>query len=531
MKTYNNIFKSIALGAAVLTLASCNDYLDTLPDDRATVDSPEKIKSLLVSAYPSNSSNFLLEYSSDNVTDNGKQYTCQPNQDKCYRWEQVETTGNDDPKSIWGEYYLAVATANAALDGVAVVGENSTTLPMKAEALLCRAYAMLQLANTFCMAYDPTKADEYMGVPYPKASGQSVDERGTIGETYANINADIEEALPLLDDSYLETPKYHFNTRAAYAFAARFNLYYHNYDKAIEYATKALGADPASLLRQTSTFASLGGAQAISDEYIRTSQAANFMLRTSYSLAGRSFWSSSFNRFAYNRAMITNELFWAKTPWGSGSSSNCLYEASLLYGNNQTIYYPKMIEVFEYTDKVNGTGYAHTVDAVFTADETLIVRAEAYALKKDYDKACADLNTWASVRLKASAGSAKRPTFTPDYVNQYMETVKCSPVVIVDDAERTIVKPMTPQGFTLEEGTQKNLIALILHVRRLETIQQGLRFQDVKRYGMEFSHNLDGEDALVFKPGDLRGALQLPIDVIDAGLPANPRETETDTKE
>lgn len=531
MKTYNNIFKSIALGAAVLTLASCNDYLDTLPDDRATVDSPEKITSFLVSSYPTHSPIFLLEYSSDNVNDNGKQYTCQPNQDKAYRWEQVETTGNDDPKEIWDACYMSVATANAALDGIASVGEDATTKPMKAEALLCRAYSLFLLSNTFCMAYDPTKADEYMGIPYPKTSGQSVDERGTIGETYANINADIEEALPLLDDTYLTTPKYHFNSRAAYAFAARFNLYYHNYDKAIEYATKALGGDPASLLRATSTYATLGGAQAIGDEYIRSTEAANFMLVTSYSLAGRSFRSSSFNRYAYNRAMITNELYWAKMPWGSGSSSNCLYEASLLYGNNQTIYYPKMLEVFEYTDKVNGIGYAHVIDAVFTAEETLIVRAEAHALKKEYDKACEDLNIWASAHLKATAGSAKRPTFTPELIDQYMATVKCSPVVIIDDAERTILKPMTPQGFTLEEGTQKNMIAFILQVRRLETLQQGLRFQDVKRYGIEFSHNLDGEDALTFKPGDLRGALQLPTDVIDAGLPANPRETETDTKE
>ena len=45
MKTYNNIFKSVALGVAVLAFASCNDYLDTLPDDRATVDSSEKITS------------------------------------------------------------------------------------------------------------------------------------------------------------------------------------------------------------------------------------------------------------------------------------------------------------------------------------------------------------------------------------------------------------------------------------------------------------------------------------------------------
>lgn len=60
-------------------------------------------------------------------------------------------------------------------------------------------------------------------------------------------------------------------------------------------------------------------------------------------------------------------------------------------------------------------------------------------------------------------------------------------------------------------------------MRRLETYWQGLRFLDIKRYGIEFSHNLDGDDPIAFKAGDLRGAIQLPADVIAAGLSANPR--------
>lgn len=51
-----------------------------------------------------------------------------------------------------------------------------------------------------------------------------------------------------------------------------------------------------------------------------------------------------------------------------------------------------------------------------------------------------------------------------------------------------------------------------------------MRWLDIKRYGISFSHNIDGEDAIVFKAGDLRGAIQLPTDVLDAGLPANPRD-------
>ena len=152
---------------------------------------------------------------------------------------------------LWNNGYASAAVANEAL---AVIGNDASLRGQRAEALLCRAYAMFQTANIFCMAYDPQKADEYLGIPYPKEPGVSVEERGTLRQTYENINADIEEALPLLDDNHLKVPKYHFNTKAAYAFAARFNLFYHNYDKAIEYATRALGNNVAGVLRNIASY-------------------------------------------------------------------------------------------------------------------------------------------------------------------------------------------------------------------------------------------------------------------------------------
>src|SRR3712207_8544623 len=56
----------------ILALSSCNDYLDTLPDDRAEVNTYKKASLLLVKAYPDISPDFLMEISSDNVTDNGR---------------------------------------------------------------------------------------------------------------------------------------------------------------------------------------------------------------------------------------------------------------------------------------------------------------------------------------------------------------------------------------------------------------------------------------------------------------------------
>ena len=41
------------LAGSIVTLASCADFLDTMPDNRAEVNTESKITNLLVSAYPS----------------------------------------------------------------------------------------------------------------------------------------------------------------------------------------------------------------------------------------------------------------------------------------------------------------------------------------------------------------------------------------------------------------------------------------------------------------------------------------------
>lgn len=518
----------LSLAAGMLALASCDSYLDKLPDDRAEVNSLDKAKKFLVSAYPNHSTNFVFYMSSDNVTDNGVLYVAQPNQQNAYKWQPIETEGNDDPKAVWNANYEAVAVANMALEALAG-DESADAQALRAEALLCRAFAMFQNANMFCMAWNDSKADEYLGIPYPKVAGESVNERGTLRQTYENINADIEEALPLLNDGYLTVPKYHFNQKAAYAFAARFNLFYQNWDKAIEYATKALGGNPSSLMRDMDSYATLAGVDDIHNKWIRSGENCNLMFVDAVSTNGRAHMGDSrYKRFNHNRDIITTQTMWAKTPWSNNKSSaeeNALQEARRMYGSNQAVYIPSLNEDFEIKDKINQTGYAHVVDPVFTGDETILTRAEAYIMKKDYDKALADMNTWLTAHCDVT--SPKFLTLTVDNINTTLDAIRMTEVPSRAVSEESIKKPLNPQGFSVEEGTQTNMIYVVLQMRRITTMYQGQRWLDIKRWGIEFTHHLDGEDNLVFKAGDLRGAIQLPYDVIEAGLEPNPRETAT----
>ena len=53
-----NLLKYTAFCVAALALASCNDFLDKVPDTRVELNSPEQLRLLMVNAYPS--SNYSL---------------------------------------------------------------------------------------------------------------------------------------------------------------------------------------------------------------------------------------------------------------------------------------------------------------------------------------------------------------------------------------------------------------------------------------------------------------------------------------
>ena len=153
------------------------------------------------------------------------------------------------------------------------------------------------------------------GLPYPTKPETTVSpdyKRGTLKQLYEQIDADIEAALPDVSDDIYTQPKYHFNQKAAYAFAARFNLYYMNYDKVITYASKVLGANPTSLLRNYVPFMSLSNSEDIENRYISSSENANLLLMTAGSKIGRNI-SGSEARFCHNQNVGKYETIWAKT--------------------------------------------------------------------------------------------------------------------------------------------------------------------------------------------------------------------------
>lgn len=504
----------------MFALVSCNKFLDTMPDNRAELNSADKVRSILVSAYPNNSDYVMTEMASDNAMDNSAKFTIEDKaQEESYLWQDITSTNNDSPKSYFDACYGAVAAANQALDAIEKLGNTKDLQAQKGEALMCRAYGHFLLANLFCLPYNPETADKDLGMPYsfaPETQVKPKYTRGTMKTLYENINADIEAALPLINDEIYKIPKYHFNKKAAYAFAARFNLYYHNYDKVIEYANVVLGDVPSKMLRDWASIrnsASNWGLRV--DMYISANEPANLLLSTVSSSWG--YWGGPYNlgkRYGHAKPIFTTESVRTSGLWGTYS---VLYPASSVWGYDEKLVVTKIGGYFEYTDKVNGIGYRRNVNVRFSTNETLLCRAEAYALKKDYDKAAADISLW------IRANSSVNKEFTKDDIVNFYSKINDMPTIVTNDNQRTVRKKINPRGFIVEDGDQLNIIQCILHLRRIETVHEGLRWQDIKRYGIEIAHNRDGLEPDVLKVDDPRRAFQLPLDVIDAGLEPNPR--------
>ena len=162
--------------------------------------------------------------------------------------------------------------------------------------------------------------------------------------------------------------------------------------------------------------------------------------------------------------------------------------------------------------------------SAFNADETLLVRAEAKAMLGRYDAAVADLNALLKVFIRREAKSTEATrTLTLSGIQSFYNALRYY------TPSQPTVKKQLHTDFTIEATTQEPLLQCILHLRRLITIHEGLRMQDVKRYGMTiYRRRVSVENRVIevtdsMKVNDPRQAIQLPQDVITAGLQANPR--------
>ena len=531
MKTKQNIAYIAVLTIAATLLSGCH-FLDKNPDMRATIDSKKKVQLLLVSAYTTANFGPLCEFSSDQVVDNNapdktghvkhmvplsKMYN------EIFAWEEIKTDGGQDsPEYIWEGCYAAIATCNQALKAIEELEANGTDMSAeKGEALVSRAYHHFILANVFCQAWrDDNFNKQTMGIYYttePETTVKPVYERGTLYDTYKHIEEDLEAGLPLLDDSYYSVASYHFNVKAAHAFAARFYLYTRKWDKVIQHADAVLTTSDDAVLDMLYP-AKVG--MALNDPerekllWIEPSSKYNLLINTTMSSAPYTV-LPDYGRYQHN-GTAAEESSQAAGPCWRGSFPGF---PMWTYGQEYGSWCAKFRWFFEYTDKVNGYGYLHGVTRAFNTNETLLCRAEAKVYKNDLTGAANDLRLWA----QSYNARGTMDTLADGTVNLTVDKVKN---FYKSDAAAYYVPTlhntdMSPEFVITDE--QKPFVYCVLHFRRLETLFDGLRWFDLKRYGIEITHQRGSDPLRTLVWNDDRRAFQLPQKVLIAGMAENPR--------
>ena len=541
------------LGIAIVIPAfmSCSDFLDQNPDLRTTLDSEEKIANILVSAYISGAGSYQLvaELSSDNVCDYGITKNYNQFYQDVYEWAEEVTSNNDAPRNIWSSNYNNIANANQALSAIEELGGPTTTRlkASKGEALICRAYSHFVLANMFCMPYNPATAGNCLGIPYMDHAETDLNpryERGTLQKVYEMIGKDIEAGIPLIDDTAYSVPKYHFNYKAACCFASRYYLFMQDWGNAIKYATMALTSNPSSLLRDYSAIAALPKGTSRHQEYVNSASTANFLLQAATSNSGLLFdWYSTAGRYSHGKLQGIYETVQPKKggPWGSSVTFKAPH--AVLASSGKYVL-PRTWRVFQYTDPVAGTGFNKAISVLFTSEEALLNRAEAYIMKMNedpaaLDKALEDMNLYAANLFSAGfksmteASIIKWATETyPDYSELYVGKTSPNSQQTLNPKKKLHAAPYN----TLEEGgPQESMLQALIFMRRYQFLHEGMRWFDTRRFGITVYRYLLDEDAETVVQitdqisdengtADPRRALQLPADVIAAGLTPNPRK-------
>ena len=112
--------------SAVVSLSSCDSFLDETPDNRLRLNSYETIAELVTNAYPEGSGVFM-EWMSDNVGADPKNIQ-RSEMTQAYNWQDVEQEGQDTPSFYWSGNYKAIAHANQALEALEEVKENNSDI-------------------------------------------------------------------------------------------------------------------------------------------------------------------------------------------------------------------------------------------------------------------------------------------------------------------------------------------------------------------------------------------------------------------
>lgn len=482
--------------ALLFATTGCKKFLDKNPDNRASLETPGQVSQLLATAYPQANYMAFCESISDNVADKGAGVQDRTNIDPFF-FQDVDYKDQDSPEFYWDGCYTAIAAANQALETIRNAADSNQYKAQKGEALVCRAYAHFMLVTFFSKPYSArsgSTSNTDLGIPYvttpEKIVFQQYD-RKTVAYDYQMIERDLLQGLPLLDDTKYTVPHYHFNKAAANAFAARFYLFKQDYAKVITYANEVFSSgNVTTLLRPWNTTYKTMTPAAMFAIYEKATEPANLLLVETASSWGRNYFTVRYGLTADKR----DEIFDNNVTGGEWEFKNHIYIAG---DNNYVI--PKINEYFVRNSVNANIGIPYVMVPLFTAEEVLFNRAEAYLFQNNLNSCLKDLNDYASTRI-----------IDP-------QTKKYDPVA------HAITTTKLAKHYVGITNSLDQALNCVIDFKRAEYVQEGMRWFDLLRYDIPVTHTTFEGQTLKLESGAKMRVFQLPETVKLSGMPLNPR--------
>ena len=380
-ETLKKIFGFLSV---LVVLTSCSRFLDEksdsqlatpqiLEDNQALLDRITDVLGDFASSGMTSSDEFYLSDSDYN----GLEY----NEDKrLYTWQPDYVSTNQGVGNDWYSCYKAIYVSNAVLDNLEtyhIMGAEN----VKGQALALRAIRYLDAVQIWCVAYNEMAAGQDLGLPLRLDSDMNqTSVRSSVKQTYDQILKDLTQAVELLPVKQVAASRPSKITALGYL--ARTYLFMGDYEKALQYALRAL--DLQNTLMDFNTLKS-------SDTYPIKDMNAEVLLRTTMRISGPV-------RFAV--AKVPLNLFQ-------------LYQENDL---RKLIYFrvnPNGDIIF----KGNYTGGSSGKMTSVAVDELYLIAAESYAQTGDVTKSMKMPNALLITRWKAE-------TFIPFVANSKEEALQ-----------------------------------------------------------------------------------------------------------
>lgn len=391
-----------------------------------------------------------------------------------YQWLSHINPNSAISQYNYSFYYMIIGNANMIIANIDNAdGTQADKNAIKGQALTYRAWAYFQMVQLFGERYIANTPNSGLGVPLVLVPTTEKTPRSTVAQVYAQINTDLDAAIPLLNGYNRGTDKSQFNSNVSKGIKARVALTQQNWPDAIKYAQEARqGFTLMTNAQYRAGFNDYGNSEWLWSSRIISDQ-------TNYFYSFFAYMSANYNSTVIRTSpkSIFSVLYDKITPtdvrkglWDPTGTNSAQFPIPTS-ASSRYKYMSKKFLVADVNQTIGDVPYMR-------AAELYLIEAEAQARNGNYTAAAAAL--------------------LPLAVNR-------------------------DPSYTLSTKTGAALIDEIMTQRRVELWGEGFRFYDLKRLNMPLDRSGGNHTATVtnnllqIQPSDKKWQFQIPQEEINVG--------------